>query len=101
QRGIRAVDDQAAAGANAADQVVKLCLDGLQVSEDVGVVELQVVQDRDVRKIVDELAALVEKCGVVLVGLDHEWATVSEPGRDGEIERHSSDQETGRCASLL
>jgi hypothetical protein len=54
--------------------VVELPLDGGQVVEDVGVVELQVVQDGRARAVVDELAALVEEGGVVFVGFDHERA---------------------------
>src|SRR5258708_33844790 len=70
------VHDQATAGAYASDQVVKLSFDGRQVGENVGVIELQVVQHRDPRKVMDELAALVKKCGVVFVGLDYEHRIV-------------------------
>ncbi|MNC91112.1 hypothetical protein D3C83_73080 [compost metagenome] len=51
---------------------MELALDGREVVEDVGVVELQVVQDRGARAVVDELAALVEEGGVVFVGFDDE-----------------------------
>jgi hypothetical protein len=47
-----------------------------QVVEDVGVVELQVVQDGRARAVVDELAALVEEGGVVFVGFDHKERAV-------------------------
>ena len=56
-------------------------LDGGQVGEDVGVVELQVVQDRGARPVVHELAALVEEGGVVLVGFDDEGAVPRWPSR--------------------
>jgi hypothetical protein len=102
--------------------VVELALDGGQVVKDVGVVELQVVQDGRARAVVDELAALVEEGGVVLVGFDDETGgggetaqallrvprplcgllldlrkTLHRPatqaGRDPEIHRHAADQE--------
>ena len=52
--------------------VMELALHVAEIVEDVGVVELEVVQDQDVRAVVHELRALVEKRGVVLVGLDDE-----------------------------
>ena len=58
---------------------MELPLDGGQVVEDVRVVELEVVQDGRARPVVHELAALVEECGVVLVGLDDEGRIVAAP----------------------
>jgi hypothetical protein len=65
------VDDQPAAG-HGAHQVVELALDHREVVEDVRVVELQVVEHQGARAVVDELGALVEEGGVVLVRLHHE-----------------------------
>ena len=85
-----------------AHEVVELALDRRQVVEDVGVVELEVVEDRRARPVVDELAALVEERGVVFVGLDDERrAALAEVCRDAEVERHAADQEAGRAAGLL
>ena len=50
--------------------VVKL--DRGQSIEDVRVIHFDIVDDGDLRTVVDELAALVEKGGVVLVALDNE-----------------------------
>ena len=47
----------------------------LFVVEDVGVVELEVVEHRRARAVVHELAALVEEGGVVFVRLDDEGRT--------------------------
>lgn len=57
---------------NSAHQVVELPLDGRQIGEDVGVIELKVVKDRSARTVVDKLRTLVEEGAVVLVSLDHE-----------------------------
>ena len=72
ERFVARVDDEPAARRHGAHEVVELALDRGEVVEDVGVVELEVVEDRRARPVVDELAALVEERGVVLVGLDHE-----------------------------
>jgi hypothetical protein len=45
-------------------------LDRGEVVEDVGVVELEVVDDDQLGQVMEELAALVEEGGVVLVALD-------------------------------
>ena len=42
-----------------------------EVAENIGVVKLQIIQHRDMWRIMDELAALVEQRAVVLVALDH------------------------------
>ena len=70
-------DDQAVAG-HGAHQMVELGFDRRQVGKDVGVVVFEVVEDRRARPVVDELAALVEEGGVVLVGLDDEVPTLPE-----------------------
>src|SRR6185369_543517 len=72
ERLLARVDDDPAAAGNGANEVMELALDRGEVVEDVGVVELEVVEDRGARPVVDELAALVEEGGVVLVGLYHE-----------------------------
>jgi hypothetical protein len=43
-----------------------------QVAEDIGVVELQIVEHGDMGRVVDELAALVEERAVVFVALNDE-----------------------------
>ena len=67
-------DDQAIA-AERAHQMMKLGLDRSQIRKDVRVIELEVVQNRGARMVVDELRALVEERRVVLVGFDHEERT--------------------------
>jgi hypothetical protein len=99
------VDHHATRGRHGAHQVVELALDGGQVVKDVGVVELQIVQHRRARAVMHELAALVEKGGVVFVGLnDKQRAGVERPfacdgalrgaqaGRHPEVQRHAANQ---------
>ena len=93
QMPVLAIDDQPAATRHGAHQVVELALDRGHVGEDVGVVVLEVVEDRDQRPVVHELAALVEERGVVLVGLDHELAARADPRRHAEVLGDAADQE--------
>ena len=85
---------------------MELRLDRCQVGKDVGMVELEVVEDRGAREVVDELAALVEERGVVLVGLDDKQrrrprAGATEPGRHAEVLRHAANQEAGRQPRMV
>ena len=101
QRGFAGrVDDQAFAG-NDPHQMVELPLDSSQIREDVRVIELQVVEDRCSRAVVDELAALVEEGAVVLVGLDHEERRAAQARGNTEILRHAADQKARAHAGMF
>ncbi len=91
---LAAVDDDAAAARNRADEVVELRLDRGHVRKDVGVVEFEVVEDRRARPVVDEFRALVEERRVVLVGLDHEERAVRQSCGNREVDGHATDQES-------
>ena len=92
---------------HSAYQVMKLALDRGQVGEDVGMVELQVVEHRRARPVMHELAALVEERRVVLVCLDHEQRSLvrfngrAQSCRHAEIQRHAADQKARRAAAVL
>ena len=99
--GVGAVDHQQALARHRAYQVMELGLDRRQVGEDIGVVELEIVEDCRPRPVVDELAAFVEERGVVLVSLDDKERTVGEPRRDGKVLWHAADQEAGGQPGIL
>ena len=65
---------------------------GREVLEDVRVIEFQVVDDRDLGLVMDELAALVEEGGVVFVALDDEPFAVGEARALREIVRDAADE---------
>ena len=92
---IAAVDNEPAQPRHHPHQMVELCLDGGQIGKDVRVIVFEIVEDAGARAVMHELRALVEVCGVVFVGLDHEERAVRQPRRHGEIERHTADQEAG------
>src|ERR1043165_2172485 len=68
-------------------------LDRGEVRKDVRVIELEVVDDRDLRQVVDELAALVEKCSVVFVALDDEPLAIRKARALAEVGRDAADEE--------
>jgi hypothetical protein len=92
--------DQPAAR-HGAHQMMELALDHGQIIEDVGVIELQVVDDQGARAVVDELGALVEEGRVVLVRLDDEAVALAEPRGHAEVLRHAADQEARRQPGVL
>ena len=65
---------------------------GVEVGVDVGVVELDVVDDGDVGQVLEELRGLVEERAVVLVAFDHEVAPLPEP-----IARAARRRNCARC----
>ncbi len=92
------IDDQSTAGGHCPNQVMELALDRCQVVKDVSVIELEVVEHRSPRAVMDKLAALVEKGGVVFVGFQDKCLPWTQPGRDPEIHRHTADEKTGLLA---
>ena len=96
-----AVGDHAALARHHAQQVMELRFDRREVGKDVGVVVLEIVDDRRARPVVHELRALVEEGGVVLVGLDHEERALGQARRAVEVERHAADEEAGIEARVL
>ena len=61
------------------DQAAERQAHRVEVRVDVGVVELDVVDDGDVGQVLQELRRLVEERAVVLVALDHEVAARADP----------------------
>ena len=68
-------------------------LDGVEIGVDVGVIELDVGEDERVRKVVEELRALVEEGGVVLVAFDDEGARGAQLKAGAEVFRDAADEE--------
>ena len=70
-------------------------------------VKLEVVEHRGTGAVMHKLAALVEKRGVVLVGLDHKQGAAlalgqsAQAGRHAKVQRHAANQKTGCQASVL
>ena len=52
--------------------MMKLSFDRSKIVEDVGMIKLEIVENRGLGVIMEELGALVEKRCVVLVRLNHE-----------------------------
>src|SRR5438309_6452226 len=80
---------------------MELVLDRCKIGEDVCMIELQIVQYCSAGAVVNKLRALVEEGGVVLVSLYDEERRAGKPGRNREIQRHATDEESGEAAGLL
>ena len=86
---------------------MELGCDHRQIREDVGVIVFEVIQNRCFGVIVNKLAALVEECGVIIIGFNHEErrccriGLTQQPGRYAEIHRHTTDQETRIVAGVF
>ena len=94
------MNDQAVTG-NGPHQVMELPLDGREIREDIRVVELQVIQDRGARAVVNEFAALVEKGAVVFIGFHHEERRTAQARGNAEILRHATNQKARTHAGML
>src|SRR5690606_19199260 len=82
-------------------QMVELQLDILQVAKNIGMVELEIAEDRGAWQVMDELLAIVEEGTVIFIGLDHEKRRIAEPRRHRKILWHATNQVTRRKARLV
>ena len=83
------------------DEMFERSLDGREIFKNIRVVEFQVIEDRHFRQVMNKLAALVEKGGVVFVPLDDEPFAVRKTRALAEIVRDAADEETGIKAVVL
>src|SRR3954452_19864534 len=75
----------------------------VEVGVDVGVIEFDVADARDVREIFQELGGLVEKGAVVFVAFDDEVATMADPIAGSlltKVARDAADQHAGIGAAV-
>src|SRR6185503_901411 len=70
-------------------------LDRSEVLEDIGVVELDVVDHSNIGQVMDELAALIEESRIVLVAFDDKPITGCESRALAEVVRNAADEKTG------
>ncbi len=91
--GVGAIDYQFPGSRYRPYEMVKLSLDRRKIMEDVGMIELYIVQNGDLGPVVDHLGALIEEGRVVFVGFDHEIALCSRPRRHAEVDRNAANEE--------
>ena len=99
--GVVAVGQEQAVARDDVDEALKGSLDFGEAAKNVGVIELEVVDDDGLGEVVDELAALVEKRGVVFVALNHEPVAVGETRALAKVVRDASDEEARVEAVML
>ena len=95
--GIRRIgaEQQQARARHQIHQPAKRQSHGIEIGVNVCVIELDVIDDGDVREILQELRGLVEEGAVVLVAFDHEVAALAEPVARpflAEISRDAADK---------
>lgn len=101
QVGIIAIGEEQTVAGDEVDEAFEGELDVGKGREDVGVIELEVVDDGDFGEVVDELGALVEKGGVVLIAFDDEPGGISEACALAEIAGDAADEERGVEAGVF
>ncbi len=88
------VGEQQSVSGNDIDQASKRSLNGRQIFKNISVIELQVIYDHDFRKVVDELAPLIKKCGVIFVPFNDEPFRISKSRTLAQIIGNAPDQKT-------
>ena len=76
--------------------MVKLALNCRQVIENVGMIELQIINRQGARTIVNKFGPFIKKCSVVLIGLNHKKIRITTARRDTKIRRHSTNEKARR-----
>ena len=84
-----------------ADQMVKLALYSRQIGKDVRVIILKVIQHQGLGLVVDKLAALIKKGGIVLISLHHKEWLLPQMGRHPSPSRNTTNQEPRRETTLF
>jgi hypothetical protein len=82
-------------------QVRERFLDGRQVVENIGVVELEIVDDDEFGQVVEELAPLVEKGRVVLVALQNPVGPLLPGAALRQVMGQAADQVRGLASRVL
>ena len=76
--GVVGAEEQQAAARHEVDETPERQRIGVEIGVDVGVIELDVVDDGDVRQVLQELRGLVEERAVVFVAFDDEVAAAAD-----------------------
>src|SRR5438552_10045031 len=90
---ICAVDYEFAGSGYRSDEMMELSLNRCKIGEDVGMIELYIVQNRQPGPVVDHLGTLVEEGGIVFISFDHEIGSCSQPGRYAKVDRNAPNEE--------
>ena len=92
-RGVGAVHYQFSGSRYRSDKVVKLGLNRCKIREDVSMIELYVVQNRQPWPVMHHLGTFVEESGIVFIGFDHEIDLFPQPGRYAKVDRNAANEE--------
>ncbi len=90
-----AIGEQQTVARNQIDEAFELKLDCRQILKNIGMIEFDVVDDRDFRQVMNELAALIKKRGVVFVSFDDKPFAIRKARALFQILWNSANQKTG------
>ena len=90
--GVVGAEKQQAAAGHQVHEALERHADRREVGIDIRVIELDVVDDGDVRQVFQELGGLVEECAVVLVPFDHELPAAADAIAALEVLGNAADE---------
>src|SRR5882672_11115845 len=92
-RRVGTVDYEFAGSGYRSDEMMELSLNRCKIGEDVSMIELYIVQNRQPGPVVDHLGTLVEEGSIVFISFDHEIGLCSQPGRYAKVDRNAANEE--------
>src|SRR5215813_11386792 len=95
QVGIVSVSYQRAVARDQTNEILEGGFDGLEIRKNIGMVKFQVIDNGNFRQVMNELAAFVEKSGVVLVAFYNEPVALREARSLAEVVGNAADEITG------
>src|SRR6266404_1296109 len=78
---------------NESDEMLERSFDGLEVRKDICMIELEVINNRNLGQIMHKLAALIKKGGVVLIPFNDKPFAIGKPRALAQVIGHASDEE--------
>src|SRR5882724_3705722 len=94
-------NDQLSGARHQIHQTTKREFHGVEIFVDVGVIEFDVVDDRDLRQVVHELRTFIEVSGVVFVAFDDEVITAGDAKTHAKVLHDPADEKRRIHACLI
>lgn len=99
--GVIAIGQELASARHQVDKTLESGLDGGEVVKNVGVIELQIIDNDNFRKVMQEFAAFIEKSSVIFVAFENKPRTVGEARAFAKVVGNAADEKAGIQAVML
>src|ERR1700679_3546607 len=86
---------------NKIDETLESSLHSRKIGVDIRVIEFDVRKNKRVRKVVQKLRPLVEKCGVILVAFEQKWPRLTHHKAGAEVLCNSPNEKRRRKNRVL